>query len=950
MAMPPGMPYGEYERMIWDGSDSDQGMTDDEGDEEMLEEDDSPEWPLLRIRAVNENGHVDGSYNISLGYFKNIVSEILQKQDKTRVVSFRVDIKGICAETLRICLQCIAPAPLKTLPSGTVDISRMGNCLVLGYREIEWNFKTLSDIYLAAQTLNLVDVMDMTMDRWHSPPIIEKTGILAKLGGGFPRPGSFPDILDIDNGLFKKFWAKANDPGKLFWASVLSRGDAATREKLRTVRKTWSDAMIAELSDIIRERKADIDFIRLEHGSFCLCHVHDQATPSAQCYKRLKTRTGINTDENSSEACDALASSLISKDPVGSASQPPLAQVPKPRTRTKATKKYQALIQWKNDYNLTYEQCRQLWIASGYLIKGKPSISITGLQHHHSRYKSKYYEEKGTIAQPNANAKQVSPLTLSEKTAPDTKRSHGSPSNVIFGHFEAYRSELSQTQIQPKAKDVLWTQNTGVPEPKNSGPSAKVDELRTPSGFANGKKLKALLHDSSLYQNATGNVVSKAVASTSTLDNHDTDDSASEGMEEDFDVSATIKPNVYSGRDHKFYQTELLRLQNRHVPPNASPKDEDRFWANHDGSVITLVRYNHDGRVIAGTEPLSIDANAAAKYSNGLHTLLQEDPFVTSASCPSGASRKGIARFIQCISPVLRSDLPLHEMHVSTNGTELPRLKSKPIEWTMDDLTELYDIATYYDAPHVKDMITDSVQARFVYNSGAPTNLETDPSFINKLATDHDIPGLNFWVDLVLAGKIDADANPAITEHWSDATRDAIRSREQLLKEPRDRLRLPIEDQLGYCKEYHHHDCAEKDSCYKQISYKRLREEEILELAEFAIVLGLTPLMFRMQKKLREARANRDDEACANARAAISRIQKNLENARKFGNINDFVETGEVVGGKYVKFSCGTMYEQWLRSIRQAKTERKKVLRETTFELVKQLHLILQGENEGSQG
>jgi hypothetical protein len=56
-----------------------------------------------------------------------------------------------------------------------------------------------------------------------------------------------------------------------------------------------------------------------------------------------------------------------------------------------------------------------------------------------------------------------------------------------------------------------------------------------------------------------------------------------------------------------------------------------------------------------------------------------------------------------------------------------------------------------------------------------------------------------------------------------------------------------------------------------------------------------------MQKQQREARAAKDNNAWAEARATIIKISEKLKKARKLGDINEFLRLGRVMDGEYVK-------------------------------------------------
>jgi hypothetical protein len=60
-----------------------------------------------------------------------------------------------------------------------------------------------------------------------------------------------------------------------------------------------------------------------------------------------------------------------------------------------------------------------------------------------------------------------------------------------------------------------------------------------------------------------------------------------------------------------------------------------------------------------------------------------------------------------------------------------------------------------------------------------------------------------------------------------------------------------------------------------------------------------------MQKQQREARAAKDNNACAEARATIIKISEKLKKARKLGDINEFLRLGRVMDGEYVKWEGG---------------------------------------------
>jgi hypothetical protein len=72
--------------------------------------------------CVMDDEEVEAEFSIPLEYLKKYAYVISSALENSSLKPLHVDLKGLNPEAVQICLQCIAPVRLKTLPPGILEL------------------------------------------------------------------------------------------------------------------------------------------------------------------------------------------------------------------------------------------------------------------------------------------------------------------------------------------------------------------------------------------------------------------------------------------------------------------------------------------------------------------------------------------------------------------------------------------------------------------------------------------------------------------------------------------------------------------------------------------------------------------------------------------------------------------------------------------------------------
>jgi hypothetical protein len=111
------------------------------------------------------------------------------------------------------------------------------------------------------------------------------------------------------------------------------------------------------------------------------------------------------------------------------------------------------------------------------------------------------------------------------------------------------------------------------------------------------------------------------------------------------------------------------------------------------------VRRGHPGRPILRRE-------LGAQHSTVLRDILKGDPTTDTIEYGDDIDASTITRFIACISPSVRASLPTHDVAELTSDTEREFISTQ-IQWSMQELENLYMFAHRLGSADVCDMVVD---------------------------------------------------------------------------------------------------------------------------------------------------------------------------------------------------------------------------------------------------
>jgi hypothetical protein len=180
-----------------------------------------------------------------------------------------------------------------------------------------------------------------------------------------------------------------------------------------------------------------------------------------------------------------------------------------------------------------------------------------------------------------------------------------------------------------------------------------------------------------------------------------------------------------------------------------------------------------------------------------------------------------VTRFIACISPAPRPALPTHDI-VEIFDAGHRDFRATKIQWSMQELEDLYMFAHTIGAFDVCDMVIDQVhgvlhdrQQHLVHSTRGMTVdfniLSVSPAFLNLLSKK-DKKGFDFFADVLTMNAEDTLAllKTAGLGNWRQRVKRALIEK----LESDEASEVSKNDAVAICSKYHHHQGSGK-GCYK---------------------------------------------------------------------------------------------------------------------------------------
>ncbi|KAF1844415.1 uncharacterized protein K460DRAFT_397516 [Cucurbitaria berberidis CBS 394.84] len=276
---------------------------------------------------------------------------------------------------------------------------------------------------------------------------------------------------------------------------------------------------------------------------------------------------------------------------------------------------------------------------------------------------------------------------------------------------------------------------------------------------------------------------------------------------------------------------KLLNLFSKTVKPtaiivNLSAKrklqsDINRYHANQQ-SIHAISFRRKDGDAPRGhpSRPL-LRRDSAVRYCTSLRDMLKANPHTNTIVYGEDIDQITVRRFIACVSPSIRAGLPIHDL-VEIVENSHKTIMSTQIQWSMQELQDLYIFSHHMGASDVCDMVIDRWHEELhrptvrmlcteLGSIEAFNILGFEPAFLNYLA-EHDHKGFDFLIEvLVIKGE---EGWKLLSTYglssWSEEVKTAVIEKLESV----DPVSVSINDTDAICQGYHHHH-EHGGKCYR---------------------------------------------------------------------------------------------------------------------------------------
>jgi hypothetical protein len=249
-----------------------------------------------------------------------------------------------------------------------------------------------------------------------------------------------------------------------------------------------------------------------------------------------------------------------------------------------------------------------------------------------------------------------------------------------------------------------------------------------------------------------------------------------------------------------------------------SKDDIARYYANRNTQDVLYFTHSSGDAILGHPSRPVIDRQCALQYSEYFLEADSEKKFDV-IKYGADIDESTIGRFVACISPCLRKDLPTHDI-VEIGHEEL---RTTEIQWSMKELKDLYLLAEELQAWDVVDMVTDRWHIEL--HRAFPRDIENEfgvgkkfdilnfsPDLLQHLAR-HDPTGLEFFTDiLVMRGKEGwRHMLKYGLEMWNEGIKRIVIEKLMHDHEPK----VLVKEERYICEHFHRHHEYQGYVCYK---------------------------------------------------------------------------------------------------------------------------------------
>jgi hypothetical protein len=286
-----------------------------------------------------------------------------------------------------------------------------------------------------------------------------------------------------------------------------------------------------------------------------------------------------------------------------------------------------------------------------------------------------------------------------------------------------------------------------------------------------------------------------------------------------------VRPPRDIARPRRRKGKKTILVDNFDGDNGASEEDVARFYANRNSQDLIWFKRKTAEMPLGDPSRPVLDRQAAAQYSGFLRDELGEQPDLELIEYADSVNPITIFRFVACISPTMRANLPTHDLVEVEKEGERSLLHTR-IQWSMIELQVLYLFALQMKCEDVLDMILDRfyedfhrpvprviVDAEYGGKAKEFDILDISPQFMNIVAKD-DPHGLDFFTSvLVLKKRLRWKMLAAFgLENWSKKIKSDLREKST----PPAWAVLDAQNAEEFCQRFHHHKKEDvRHECYR---------------------------------------------------------------------------------------------------------------------------------------
>jgi hypothetical protein len=249
------------------------------------------------------------------------------------------------------------------------------------------------------------------------------------------------------------------------------------------------------------------------------------------------------------------------------------------------------------------------------------------------------------------------------------------------------------------------------------------------------------------------------------------------------------------------------------------PTDIARYFANRNSADVLHFKHTTGDALLGHPSRPILALTCATQYSQYLFAAVEGNPELQLIEYEDSIQDVTIARYVACVAPSLRQELPSYDIVELDKG----ELRVTQIQWSMQELKDLYEFARTMGAWDVIDMVMDRIHVELhraiprttINEFGEEKSfdvLDFTPEFLTHLAKVNDTLGLDFFTDVIVAKGQDGfnHLSKYGLEAWSENVKKLLIGK---LQSPTNPM-VSVTDADFICASFHHHH-EHNWGCYK---------------------------------------------------------------------------------------------------------------------------------------